>query len=121
MKLVVETEVKFTEDKEKVLRALKNIFPSINFLESGSTLKGESEDPTSLERFKELLRKQAIRDASRVHLMSRIEGNVLRFMLNKQAAFCGKVNFTDGESPLGPIVVTIESENLVELIRSLTS
>jgi predicted RNA binding protein with dsRBD fold (UPF0201 family) len=121
MKLRVEAEIKPTEDSEKVLKALRNLFPSLNFSQSGRILAGESDDLSSLQTMKELLRKQAIRDAARAHLLSRIFENKLEFMLNKQAAFCGRVNFTDGESPLGPIKVCIETENPKEIVQYLTT
>jgi len=121
VKLRVEAEVKPTEDPEKVLKALKNLFPSLVFSQSGRILAGESDDLSSLETVKELLRRQAIRDAARSHLMSRIFENRLEFMLNKQVAFCGKVNFTDGESPLGPIKVCIEADNPREIVQYLTA
>jgi predicted RNA binding protein with dsRBD fold (UPF0201 family) len=121
LKLRVEAEVKPTEDPEKVLKAIKNLFPTLVISFSGGLLAGESEDPSCLQTMKELLRKQAIRDAARSYLLGRVRGNRLEFMLNKQVAFCGKVNFTDGESPLGPIRVNIEAENLKELVQHLTS
>ena len=40
------------------------------------------------------------------------------FFLNKQAAYAGHVSFSapDGESPLGPIQVVLETENPEQLI-----
>jgi predicted RNA binding protein with dsRBD fold (UPF0201 family) len=76
---------------------------------------------TSLHTINQLLRKHYIIDAARAHLLSRIFENKLEFMLNKQAAFCGRVNFTDGESPLGPIKVCIETENPKEIVQYLTT
>jgi hypothetical protein len=46
---------------------------------------------------------------------NRKEGQV-EFMLNKQAAWVGKVNFTGGESPLGPIEVTINARDIERMI-----
>jgi predicted RNA binding protein with dsRBD fold (UPF0201 family) len=43
----------------------------------------------------------------------------MQFMLNKQVAAVGKVSFTTGESPLGPIVVTIETPDIERLIDYL--
>jgi len=47
-----------------------------------------------------------------------MEGNRLVFYLNKQAAYAGHVSFSapEGESPLGPIQVIIETENTDQLI-----
>jgi predicted RNA binding protein with dsRBD fold (UPF0201 family) len=40
-------------------------------------------------------------------------------MLNKQVATVSKVSFTDDESPLGPIIVTIEALDIERLIDYL--
>jgi predicted RNA binding protein with dsRBD fold (UPF0201 family) len=47
-----------------------------------------------------------------------VEGNQLVFYLNKQAAYAGHVSFSapDGESPLGPIQVIVETGNPDQLI-----
>lgn len=48
-------------------------------------------------------------------------GRIVTF-LNKQVAFAGHVSFCEpvGESPLGPIRVEIESEDLIGMIDWLT-
>jgi predicted RNA binding protein with dsRBD fold (UPF0201 family) len=46
-------------------------------------------------------------------------GDVVRFMLNKQVATVGKVSFTDGESALGPIAVTLEAPDIDRLMDYL--
>ena len=64
-----------------------------------------------------------IRDAVRSHLrMCTTEDGRLVFHLNKQVAYAGHVSLCDpeGESPLGPITVEIEDENVHELINWLT-
>jgi uncharacterized protein len=42
----------------------------------------------------------------------------MTFFLNKQAAYAGHVSFSapEGESPLGPIQVMIETDHMEELI-----
>jgi predicted RNA binding protein with dsRBD fold (UPF0201 family) len=52
-----------------------------------------------------------------------IRGKTISFCLNKQVAFAGHVSFSEevAESPLGPIRVTIESENPSQLIDWLAS
>jgi predicted RNA binding protein with dsRBD fold (UPF0201 family) len=47
-----------------------------------------------------------------------VEGNRIVFFLNKQAAYAGHVSFSapEGESPLGPIQVILETENPEQLI-----
>ena len=119
MKLRVEAEVKPTEAREKVEAAVKKIFPTLELSLAENLLFGESSRAEELDRLHQLLRQQAIRDSARGTMLRGRRGNIVRFMLNKQAAFVGKVSFTDGESPLGPIVVTLEAPEVERLIDYL--
>lgn len=119
MRLQVEVEVKPTEDKEKVEAAVKKIFPTLELSQNENSLAGESIRAESLDRLHQLLREQAIRDSARSMMFQGRRGNVVQFMLNKQVAFVGKVSFTGGESPLGPIVVTLEAPDIERLIDYL--
>ncbi|MEM4729441.1 MAG: RNA-binding domain-containing protein [Thermoplasmata archaeon] len=74
----------------------------------------------SVAKFAELLRRQRIRDAARRVLLKGMKGESLTvFRLNKQAAFVGKVSFSEGESPLGDITVRLEHPGLMALIDSV--
>ncbi|MEM3012089.1 MAG: RNA-binding domain-containing protein [Candidatus Hadarchaeales archaeon] len=111
MRVWVEAEVKPSEDPSKVERAVRNLFPSLPLERVEGKVRGGSEDPGVLSHLRDLLRLQAIRDSSRNCLLKgRGEGR-LEFWLNKQAAFVGKVSFTEGEAPLGPIRVLIETKD----------
>ncbi len=112
-------EVKPTEDKEKVEAAVKKIFPTLELSQNENSLVGESIRAESLDRLHQLLREQAIRDSARSMMLRGRRGSVVQFMLNKQVAFVGKVSFTGGESPLGPIVVTLEAPDIERLIDYL--
>lgn len=92
-----------------------NIFPDLQIEQADGELVGTTE---SLENMKELLERQKIRSAARKVFRTSVEGNRLTFRLNKQAAFMGKVNFAE-KSPLGDIDVTVEDENMEELIDKL--
>lgn len=72
----------------------------------------EGKDLSSLERLKMILQRDRIRAAARSVLRRSIDENRIVFFLNKQAAYAGHISFSapDGESPLGPIQVIIESE-----------
>ena len=118
-KLRVEAPVKPTESRAKIERAIRKIFPTLELKLTGDLIAGESERPESLERLHQKLRLQAIRDSARKVLRSGRDDNRLRFMLNKQAATVSKVSFTDGESPLGPITVMIESSKPEKVIDYL--
>lgn len=119
MRLRVEAEVKPTEAEEKVEAAVKKIFPTLKLNQTESSLVGESTRAESLDRLHQLLRQQAIRDSAHSVMLRGRRGNVVQFMLNKQVAFVGKVSFTGGESPLGPIVVTLEAPDIERLIDYL--
>lgn len=83
----------------------------------------DGRDQPSLERFRMILQRDRIRAAARSVLRRSVDGNRLVFFLNKQAAYAGHVSFSapEGESPLGPIqvVVETETENPEQLINWL--
>jgi len=104
-----------TESREKVARAVLNIFPDAEF---------SGDDPIvavshSLECFGEALRRQKIRDAARRVLRRGIRGQQTVFRLNKQVAAVGKVSFAEEEHPLGDIEVEIVSEDIERTIDSI--
>jgi len=119
LRLQVEVAIKPSEDKEKVEAAVKKIFPTLELYQTENSLVGESIREESLDRLHQLLREQAIRDSARSVMVQGRLGNVVKFMLNKQVAFVGKVSFTEGEAPLGPIVVTLEAPDIERLIDYL--
>lgn len=122
----VEAEVYPTEDPDKVLKAVKNIFPrlelSVKWFDSSAIIEGSGEGLDALENLKRLLRERRIRTAARGILKSSINGDVLVFHLNKQAAYVGKVSFVEPflESPLPSIKVEVRSNNLEGVISWLT-
>lgn len=118
-KLRVEAEVKPTEDQAKVEKAIGKIFPRLQLEKVGDFIAGESGEVEALDRLHQLLRLQAILDSARKVMRGNKRGNTVRFMLNKQAATVGRVSFTDGESPLGPIIVTLEVPDADHLIDYL--
>lgn len=122
----VEAEVYPTEDLEKVSKAVKNIFPSmelqVKWFDGSAVVVGYGEGLNVLENLKKLLRERRIRAAARSILKSSVGDDILVFYLNKQAAYVGKASFTEPflESPLPPIKVEIKSANLDEVISWLT-
>ncbi|MBU6997224.1 MAG: hypothetical protein HXS41_03390 [Theionarchaea archaeon] len=122
MRVAVEisTPVHATESESKVKKALECIFPSVQFFPDGNVFKGKSEEIKSLERFRELLKSQKIRDTANTILKNSLFGGELEVHLNKQAAYMGKVNFSE-DSPLGPITVRLSCEDMETLITYLSS
>ena len=106
-----------TEDREKVLEAIINIFPDAILDIEDSTVSGTFSD---LNNMKKLISEQRIRDTARQVLSHSMNPGKLIFHLNKQAAFVSKVNFTEGNSTLGDITVTIDRDEPEALIIELT-
>jgi len=112
----VEAAVSPTEDAAKIKSAVLNVFPDARFTETEGVLLAES---NSLDRLKEMLRNERIRDSARMILLKARRESTIRFSLNKEAAFVGRVNFAP-PSPMGPIDVVIVDENVDSVIESLT-
>jgi len=123
--VLAEAEIKPTEDEEKVKAAVANVLGNASFeiapLGKTSILTAKAEGQDSLIKFRNLLRTDRIRDASRKALFRSIRGNTICFCLNKQVAFAGHVSFSqeNAESPLGPIRITIKTDNPRKLVEWL--
>lgn len=119
MRVEVRAELQPSEDPDKVAEAVNNIFPSLELEITEDFIIGETTDLESLENFKNKLGLQAIRDSARSEMMKGKEGNSVHFLLNKQAATVDKISFSDGNTPLGTIKVSIEAEEIDDLIDYL--
>ena len=121
----VETEINPTEDEEKVKAAIANILSNASVstkpAHKGSILIAEAKGQDSLVKLRNVLRNDRIRDAAKKLLFRGIRGNTISFCLNKQVAFAGHVSFSEetAESPLGPLGVTIETDNPRQLVEWL--
>jgi len=119
-RICVETPVYPTEDIDKVVRAILNLFSFRQdeiFIEKGRVI-GRSNRVEVLDKFFEQIRKQRILDTTREILMENKRENKTIFLLNKQVAFIGKVSYPPDEnsSPLGPVSVEIECSSIDRLI-----
>jgi predicted RNA binding protein with dsRBD fold (UPF0201 family) len=119
IRVQVDVPVHPTEDPEKVKRALSNVIFGVSFSERDEGgvkyLTGVSEETNSLSQIRRHLKDQSISTFARDTLSKSIkEESRVRFYLNKQAAFMGVLHFCESknESPLGPITVEIESDNI---------
>ena len=122
VRVLVEAEVNPTETDEKVKTAVVNMFGNITMeiapSRIGSVLTAQAQGLDALLNFRDLLRRDQVRAAARKVLFTRLEGNRIVFFLNKQVAFANHVSFSQetGESPLGPIKVTLDCESPRELV-----
>jgi predicted RNA binding protein with dsRBD fold (UPF0201 family)/dephospho-CoA kinase len=110
----IRTPLHPTESKDKVEKAIRNIFPDASLSQINECIEGTS---NSIKTFGELLKSQRIRSTARIELLKRLSSNVFEFILNKQAAFMGKVNFS--EDSLGPIYVRVQIEAPESIIDSV--
>lgn len=121
-RIVVEAEIRLTEDRERVLRAVRNIVsPSsitITSTHRGELLVGEASSLEALLPLYQAIRAERILDAVRSALKKNKHGNSTYLLLHKQAAFAGKVSIVDSdrESPLGAIRLLIIRDDIDEVI-----
>jgi predicted RNA binding protein with dsRBD fold (UPF0201 family) len=123
-RVALEATVAPSEDPGKVLAAIKNILGEADHAVKETTrkIRVESSAPGNLDRVHDQLRDRQVRGAARRRLYAGRSGNSTTVMINRQAATAGVVALCDneGESPLGPIYLTIESEKLEEWIQWLS-
>ena len=123
----VETEINPTEAEEKVKTAVANLFGAIAIKTEPShvrsMLTAEARGREAMISFRNVLRRDRVRDAARRVFYAGSREKSIIFFLNKQVAFAGHVSFSQetGESPLGPIKIVIECENPRELVVWLTT
>lgn len=115
-----------TENKDKVEKAIKNIFPTAEVILINKNrekfLEAELKNLEDLQKFKTLLKIRRIRAAARAIFLKGIDEKKIVFYLNKQVASIGQASFSEPikESPLGPIKVIIESNDPYKIIDWLT-
>ncbi|EKQ53225.1 MAG: hypothetical protein B655_1374 [Methanobacterium sp. Maddingley MBC34] len=120
-KIVAKATVNPTEDLDKVIVALSNVFDYDDILiaEESVTVTGNT---SCLFPFKEFLEKSQIRDTARKMILKGWdeESMTINLKLSKQAAFAGRINLVgDDLSPLGEIEVKITTENVEEFTNWL--
>src|SRR3972149_6374447 len=99
VRIRVRAGCKPTESLPRVKGAIVNLVPDALFVREDDVVEAES---ASLDALRERIRGQKIRDAARGALFAGIDGSRLRFTLNKQAAYAGKVSFAAGSPLAGP-------------------
>jgi predicted RNA binding protein with dsRBD fold (UPF0201 family) len=125
IRLRIHATVAPTEDRGKVLKAVRNIIGDCSFsLEEGD---GEvtilSEDVRCLQRVHDQLRDRHVRDAARRLILVQREGDRVNMLFNRQAASAGVIALctSEMESPLGPVAMEIECDRPDDLIDWLTA
>ena len=113
----IKTTLNKTEDVKKIINAIKNIV-EVNCEVSDTDIKGSTDDFNKLKSLYEIFRNKQTTHIARKVLLRNSKDNVSKILFNKQAAainsivICEKTN----ESPLGPIVMEINTEDIEEFI-----
>ncbi len=115
-----------SEDPEKVQKAMLNVIGvkgEAQVVRDTDSIVIVSKSRKSLERMRDQLRDRRVRGAARRLILARSEGGSATIMLNRQAAFEGVIALCDNEveSPLGPIYLRLESDDIEGLTEWLTA
>ncbi len=118
-KIKIVCPVTLSEDSDKVIQAVSNIFPHSTINNENFSITAQSNELRSLEKiYKSIIFTQSQKSYMR-NLENNLDGNTTWFLLNKQAAFVDQVVICDEaeESPLGPIKVILNSSNIDRIIN----
>ncbi|GBC75240.1 hypothetical protein HRbin06_00556 [archaeon HR06] len=123
MNIRISARVYPSEDLNKVIKAINNLFGRLELEFKEGEIYFLSSEFNLLRKVKEGIRsKEALPTFKRI-LLNNKSNNFTWFYLNKQAAYMGKVYLCEeeGESPLKPIKVEIHSDKIDEILNLLTS
>jgi len=120
-KMMARARVNPTEDMDKVIKAISNIF-KFDELEIGDGYVIVTGERESLFDLRESLKIRKIRTTAQRIFLNGTEGDKIIFSLNKQAALVSTPNFVDREmSALGEIDVNIQTDNIERFIEWMTA
>ena len=120
-KMMARAKVNPTEDMDKVIKAISNIF-KFDELEIGDGYVIVTGERESLFDLRESLKIRKIRTTAQRMFLNGIEGDKIIFSLSKQAALVSTPNFVDREmSVLGEIDVNIQTDNIERFIEWMTA
>jgi len=116
-------EINPSEDPEKVRTAVSNIFPEIELEVSDSDISGKTNNIEILSQVTKSIHEKNTKNSYQRILRKNNDGDSTWFYLNKQAAFVNTVALCSeaNESSLGPIKVILRSNDVEQLIDSITN
>ena len=116
-------EINPSEDPEKVRLAVSNVFPDIELEVSDSNVVGETNNIQILSQISKSIHEKNTKNTYQRILKKNNDGDSTWFYLNKQAAFVNTVALCSeaNESSLGPIKVILRSNDIQQIIDSITN
>ena len=120
-KIQVSCKINLSEDPLKVKSAILNVFPELEISLNDQQLIGKSDDISSLSNISQSIHTKNTKNIYKRILKKNSNENSTWFYLNKQAAFVNIVALCSesDESPLGPIKVVLEGNDIENIIQSL--
>ena len=112
-----------SEDPEKVKLALNNIFPDLPLEITDTDITGKSNNIQILSQISKSIHQNNIKKTYQRILKNNSNSDSSWFYLNKQAAFVNTVALCSeaNESSLGPIKVILRSNDIEQVIDSITN
>ena len=112
-----------SEDPEKVKLAVNNIFPDMELEVSDTQIVGKTNSFSVLSPISKSIHEKNIKNTYQRILKNNNDGDSTWFYLNKQAAFVNSVALCSeaNESSLGPIKVVLRSNDIEQVIESITN
>ena len=112
-----------SEDPEKVKSAINNIFSEIELEISDTDITGKTNNLAILSQILKSIREKNVKKTYQRILKNNNDGDSTWFYLNKQAAFVNTVALCSeaNESSLGPIKVILRSNDIEQVIDSITN
>ena len=115
--------VNSSEDPDKVKTAVNNIFPDVELETSDTEISGKTNNFSVLSQISKSIHEKNVKNTYQRILKKNNDGESTWFYLNKQAAFVNTVALCSeaNESSLGPIKIILRSNNIEQLIDSVTN
>ena len=116
-------EINSSEDPEKVKLAVNNIFPDLTLEVTDTDITGKSNNIQILSQISKSIHENNIKKTYQRILKNNSNSDSSWFYLNKQAAFANTVALCseENESSLGPIKVILRSNDIEQVIDSITN
>ncbi len=122
IEVTVTARLKHTEDPEKVLQAMKNLFPDLEYEVREGYIVGRGRGIEALRTFIEIIGREAIAPRTLQLLRERKRGRSIVIPIDKEVATVSRISF-DEEGEMGPIWLEVRGdvEELENAIRSLVA